>query len=136
MPPADTYSTVYASMSYEGQCQIGDESLESVGQLLPDKDTLAGEPDAIVVGAVGAVGAPWFLTGRAEGTEADFMIDTGCQVTILATSVLEQICTADPRVRGRLRPCRRRLVSADLSSSMVHGELCITIVFPELYCVT
>ena len=25
----------------------------------------------------------------AEGTEVEFMIDTGCQVTILATSVLE-----------------------------------------------
>ena len=25
-------------------------------------------------------GAPWFLTGWAEGTEVEFMIGTGCQV--------------------------------------------------------
>ena len=29
--------------------------------------------EAIVVGAVG-MGAPWFLTGWAEGTEVEFMI--------------------------------------------------------------
>ena len=37
-----------------------------------------------MVGAVGSV-APWFLTGWADGVEVEFMIDTGCQVTILAT---------------------------------------------------
>ena len=37
--------------------------------------------EAIVVGAVG-LAAPWFLTGWAEGVEVEFMIDTGCQVTI------------------------------------------------------
>ena len=36
--------------------------------------------EAIVVGAVGS-GARWFLTGWVEGTEVEFMIDTGCQVT-------------------------------------------------------
>ena len=66
------------------------------------------------MGAVGT-GAPWFLTGWAEGTKVEFMIDTGCQVTILATSVFEQMCVADPWFRCRLRPCRRRLVSADSS---------------------
>ena len=44
--------------------------------------------EAIVVGAVGSA-APWFLTGWADGVEVEFMIDTGCQVTILATSVFE-----------------------------------------------
>ena len=62
----------------------------------------AGE--AIVVGAVGSA-APLFLTGWADGVEVEFMIDTGCQVTILATSVFEQMCPSDPRVRSRLRPC-------------------------------
>ena len=57
--------------------------------------------EAIVVGAVGS--APWFLTGWAEGVEVDFMIDTGCQVTILAMSVFERMCVSDPRVRSRLR---------------------------------
>ena len=42
--------------------------------------------EAIVVGAVGS-GAPCFLSGWAEGTEVEFMNDTRCQVTILATSV-------------------------------------------------
>ena len=55
--------------------------------------------EAIVVGAVGSA-APWFLTGWAEGVEVDFMIDTGCQVTILATSVFERMCVSDPRVRS------------------------------------
>ena len=44
------------------------------------------EHEAIVMGAIGT-GVPWFLTGWAEGTEVEFMIDTGCQVTILATPV-------------------------------------------------
>ena len=47
--------------------------------------------ETIVVGAVGSA-APWFLTGWAEGVEVDFMIDTGCQVTILGTSVFERMC--------------------------------------------
>ena len=62
------------------------------------------------------------------------MIDTGCQVTNLATSVFERMCVADPRFRCRLWPCRRRLVSADLSPLMVRGELCMTVVFPVLQC--
>ena len=70
------------------------------------------------MGAVGT-GAPWFLTGWAEGTKVGFMIDTGCQVTILATSVFERMCVADPRFRDWLRP-------------LVCGELCMTVVFPGL----
>ena len=31
------------------------------------------------------------------------MIDTRCQVTIMATSVFERMCASDPRVRSRLR---------------------------------
>ena len=42
------------------------------------------EGEAIVVGAVGSA-APWFLTGWTNDVEVEFMIDTGCQVTILAS---------------------------------------------------
>ena len=80
------------------------------------------EGEAIVVGAVGSA-ASWFLTGWAEDMEVEFMIDTGCQVTILATSVFERMCAADPQVRSRLCPCGRRLVSADSSPLIVKGEL-------------
>ena len=86
-----------------------------------------------MVGAVGSA-APWFLTGWAEEVEIEFMIDTGCQVTILATSVFERMCASDPQVRSRLRPCGRRLVSADSSPLTAKGELEITIVFPGLSC--
>ena len=91
----------------------------------------AGE--AIVVGAVGSA-APWFLTGWAHDVEVEFMIDTGCQVTILATTTFERMCTADPMVRSKLRPCRRRLVSVDSSPLTVKGELELNVVFPGLCC--
>ena len=78
--------------------------------------------EAIVIGAVGSA-APWFLTGWAEEMEVEFMIDTGCQLTLLATSVFERMCAADPQVRSRLRLCGRRLVSADSSPLTVKGEL-------------
>ena len=84
--------------------------------------------EAIVVGAVGSA-APWFLTGWAHDVEVDFMIDTDCQVTILATTIFERMCAVDPRVRSKLRPCRRRLVSADSSP-----ELELNVVFPGLCC--
>ena len=45
--------------------------------------------EAIIVGAVGSA-APWFLTGWTNEVEVEFMIDTGCQVTILATSVFRK----------------------------------------------
>ena len=57
----------------------------------------AGE--TIVVGAVGSA-APWFLMGWADGVEVQFMIDAGCPVTILATSVFERMCASDPRMRS------------------------------------
>ena len=84
-------------------------------------------------GAVGSA-APWFLTGWAEGVEVDFMIDTGCHVTILATSVFERMCVSDPQVQPRLHPCGRRLVSADSSPLTVRGEHDMTVVFPGLSC--
>ena len=48
----------------------------SVGLSPADVDTSSEEHEAIVVGAV-CMGAPWFLTGWAEGTEVELMIDTG-----------------------------------------------------------
>ena len=78
----------------------------SVSVSQADEDMFVEEHETIVVGAVGT-GAPWFLTGWAEGTEVEFMIDTVCQVTILATSVFERMCAADPLFGSRLRPCRR-----------------------------
>ena len=51
--------------------------------------------DAIVMGAIGSA-APWFPSGWAHEVEVEFMIDTGCQVTIF-----ERMCTMDPRVRSR-----------------------------------
>ena len=94
-------------------------------------DESSAELETIVVGDVGT-GASWFLTGWAEGTEVEFMIDTGCQVTILATSVFERMCVADPRFRLCL--CGRQLVSADSSPLMVCGELCMSVAFPGLQC--
>ena len=80
------------------------------------------------MGAIGSA-APWFLTGWAHEVEVEFMMDTGCQVTILATTIFERMCTMDPRVRSRLRPCRHRLVSADSSPRTVKGELDLKVVF-------
>ena len=85
------------------------------------------------MGAIGSA-APWFLTGWADGVEVEFMIDAGCQVTILATSVFERMCASDPRVRSRLHPGGRRLVLADSSPLTVKGKLELTVVFPGLSC--
>ena len=76
--------------------------------------------DAIFVGAVGSA-VPWFLTGWAHEVDVEFTIDSGCQVTILATTIFERMCTVDPMVHSRLRPCRRRLVSTDSSPLTVKG---------------
>ena len=102
-------------------------TLQEVGRAQPENG------EAIVVGAVGSA-APWFLTGWAHEMEVKFIIDTGCQVTIFATSVFERMCSADPQVRSRLSPCRCRLVSADSSPLTVKGELELNIVFPGLSC--
>ena len=63
------------------------------------EDTAEG--DAIMVGAVGSA-APWFLTGWTNDVEVEFMIDTGCQVTILATSVFKRMCP--PPTESRIDP--------------------------------
>ena len=103
-------------------------------QSIADVQEQPEKGDAIVVGAVGSA-APWFLTGWTNDVEVEFMIDTGCQVTILATSVFERMCAADPQVRSRIRPCARRLVSADSFPLTVIGELELDVVFPGLKCV-
>ena len=77
----------------------------SVAVLPEDDDLPEEEHEAIVVRAIGT-GAPWFLTGLVEGTEVEFMIDTGCQVTILATSVFERMCAKDLQFGTRLQPSR------------------------------
>ena len=89
--------------------------------------------EAIIVGAIGSA-APWFLTGWTHEVEIEFMIDTGCQVTILSTTVFERMCILDPKVCFELRPCRRLLVSADSSPLMVQGELELSVVLPGLRC--
>ena len=89
--------------------------------------------DAIMVGVVGST-APWFLTGWTNDVEVEFMIDTGCQVTILATSVFEKMCKVHPQVKSRIRPCTRRLVSADSSPLTVVGRINLDVVFPGLQC--
>ena len=53
--------------------------------------------EAIVVGAIGSA-APWFLTGWAHYVEIEFMIDTGCQVTILSATVFQRMCVVNPEV--------------------------------------
>ena len=78
--------------------------------------------ETIVVGTIGSV-APWFLTGWAHDVEIEFMIDTGCQVTILSTTVFQRMCVAKPEVHSALQICRRRLVSADSSPLTVRCYL-------------
>ena len=62
------------------------------------------------------------------------MIDTGCQVTILSTTVFQRMCVAKPEVHSALQICRRWLVSADSSPLTVQGQLELDIVFPGLCC--
>ena len=116
---------------------IAPESRQSEGMPRRDRQETTGtrpeSGEAIVVGAIGSA-APWFLTGWAHEVEIEFMIDTGCQVTILSTTVFEHMCTVDPAVRSALRPCRRRLVLADSSPLIVQGQLELNIEFPGLCC--
>ena len=95
------------------------------------EDTADG--DTIMVGVVGSA-APWFLTGWTNDVEVEFMIDTGCQVTILATSVFEKMCEIHPEVRSGLVPCAQRLVSADSSPLTVLGRINLNVAFPGLQC--
>ena len=85
---AGTYSVFAAGASYVKECQKRGVLPSGVGLSLTDMDESFVELEINVVGIVGT-GAHWFLTGWAEGTEVEFMIDTGCQVTILTTSVYE-----------------------------------------------
>ena len=89
--------------------------------------------DAIMVGVVGSA-APWFLTRWTNDVEVEFMIDTSCQVTILATSVFEKMCKVHPQVKTRISLCTRRLVSADSSPLTVVGRINLDVVFPGLQC--
>ena len=91
------------------------------------------EGDAIMVGVVGSA-APWYLTGWTNDVEVEFMIDTGCQVTILATSVFHKMCDIHPEVRNGLVPCAQRLVSDDSSPLTVMGRINLNVVFPGLRC--
>ena len=115
----------------ESSCQTG-RSLAQTDQ----PEYTGSRPEsgkAIVVGAIGSA-APWFLTGWAHDVEIEFMIDIGCQVTILSTMVFQRMCVANPEVHSALQTSRRRLVSADSSPLMVQGQLDLDIVFPGLCC--
>ena len=83
-----------------------------------------------MAGAIGSV-APWFLAGWAHDVEIEFMIDTGCQVTILSAMVFQRMCVVNPEVRSALQICRRRLVSADSSPLTVQGQLELTSCFRD-----
>ena len=67
-------------------------------------------------------GSPLVSDWLAHEVEVEFMIDTGCQVTIFATTLIKRMGTLDPKVRSRLLPCRHRLVSADSSPLTVKGS--------------
>ena len=75
----------------------------------------------------GALVSGWM----AHDVEIEFMIDTGCQVTILSATVFQRMCVVKPEVRSALQVCRRRLVSADSSPLTVQGQLELDIVFPD-----
>ena len=116
-PPSVSQPMMHSQVSGDGKNGQQDHTCDdSMLRDIRRKDKRPSPEDgeAIVVGAVGSA-APWFLTGWAEEVEIEFIIDTGCQVTILATSVFERMCAADPQVRSRLHMCGRRLVSADSS---------------------
>ena len=117
-------------MGYSAPSRPPNEGSEPLYNDCPE-DTEDGE--AIMVGAVGSA-APWFLMGWTNDVEVEFMIDTGCQVTILATSVFEKMCAGHPQVKSRIRPCARRLVSADSSPLTVVGQIDLDVVFPGLKC--
>ena len=72
------------------------------------------------------------VEGWVEGTEVEFMIDTGCQLTILATSVfyIPNVCFRPP---GPVPAASVWLILAD-SSLIVRGELEMAVGFPGLRC--
>ena len=85
-------------LAHNGSPNEGSEPFNTDGK----EDTEDG--DANMVGVVGSA-APWFLTGWTNDVEVEFMIDTSCQVTILATSVFEKMCKIHPQVKSGLIPC-------------------------------
>ena len=111
----------------------GCSSDDNMEVLLNDVMADPEEGDAIMVGVVGSA-AHWYLTGWTNDVEVEFMIDTGCQVTILATSVFHKMCEIHPEVRIGLVPCTQRLVSADSSPLTVLGRINLNVVFPGLRC--
>ena len=113
--------------AHNGSPNEGSEPFNTDGT----EDTEDG--DVIMVGVVGSA-APWFLMGWTNDVEVEFMIDTGCQVTILATSVFEKMCKIHPQVKSGLIPCTRRLVSADSSPLTVMGRINLKVAFPGLQC--
>ena len=132
----------------ESEIRIGDVADPDVVRRLSDteriripsgcsmEDSIEADPsegDAIMVGTVGSA-APWYLTGWANEVEVEFMIDTGCQVTILATSVFKKMCEIHPEVESELTTCTQRLISADKSPLTVLGRIRLDIVFPGLQC--
>ena len=113
--------------SHNGSPNEGSEPFNTDGT----EDT--EDEDAIMVGVVGSA-APWFLTGWTNDVEVEFMIDTSCQVTILATSVFEKMCKIHPQVKSELILCTRRLVSADSSPLTVMRRINLRVAFPGLQC--
>ena len=80
---------MYSEESRNGRGGPRDHGGEDSTLQDPRKEVERAPPEdgeAIVVGAVGSA-APWFLMGWAKDMEVEFMIDIGCQVTILDTSV-------------------------------------------------
>ena len=73
---------VVPSADMDSVFTAGASSVADYQERNADTDESIVELEAIVVGAV-SKGAPCFLT-------VEFMIDTGCQVTILATLVLSK----------------------------------------------
>ena len=92
--PVSTYlPRIYSEESRNGRGGLRDHRGEDSTLQDPRKEVEWAPPEdgeAIVVGAVSSA-APWFLKGWAKDMEVEFMIATGCQVTILAMSVFEQM---------------------------------------------
>ena len=85
-------------------------------------DSDSEEENEIMVGVVGST-APWYLTGWTNDVEVEFMIDTGCQVTILATSVFDRMCDIHPEVKLGLSRVRSDLCRRDSSPLGVKGRV-------------
>ena len=81
-PSVDPDGDVTAGVTSMEEYKERDVVLSDVVLPQTDPDESPAELETIVVCAVGT-GAPWFLTGWAEGTEIEFMIDTGCRATRL-----------------------------------------------------